>query len=88
MDFDERLHRTFDALAERLDEEIATQLNIAAKDVSAAFAAECDAAVAEAGRQARTIAECEADERLTKRLASAEIQARAHALASERSTMI
>jgi hypothetical protein len=89
MEFDERLHRAFDSLAERLHQEIAAQLNAARADLSASVQADRDAAVAEATDLARQAAEREAAERFTDRLARMETDRRtetktAQVVASER----
>jgi hypothetical protein len=83
MEFDERLHRAFDALAERLQQDIAAQLTAVRSDLSGSVRADRDGAVAEASREARMVAEREVGERLANEIARAEQNARAEALATQ-----
>jgi hypothetical protein len=79
MEFDDRLHRSFDALAERLHQEIAAQLKTALNDLSASVGLDRQAAVAEATREARADLEREIDRRLNEAVASTEEQAKSKA---------
>jgi hypothetical protein len=71
MDFDERLHRAFDALTDSLHQQIATQLAAMRTDLSSSVLVDREAAVADAAHQART----SADKELSKRLEDAVIRA-------------
>lgn len=83
MEFDERLQRAFDSLAERLHQEIAAQLNAARADLSGSVQAELNVAVAEATDEARKIAERDKGERFAERLARAETDTRAEVAAAQ-----
>jgi hypothetical protein len=77
MDFDERLHSAFDALAESLHHEIAARLDAARADLTGSIRAEHDAAVAEAATEGRRTAEQDAGPRLSEALARSEHDLRA-----------
>ena len=64
MEFDDRLHRAFDALADSLHQEISAQLAVVRADLSGTVQADQDAAVAEAVRGARTAT----DQEVTRRV--------------------
>jgi hypothetical protein len=82
MEFDERLHRAFDALAERLQQDIAEQLSAARIGLAGSVRADWDGAVADATREARIVAEREVGERLATEIVRREHGARAESLAS------
>ena len=67
MEFDERLQRAFDALADSLHQEIAAQLAAVRADLAGSVRADRDAAVADAAREARSAA----DQELSKRVENA-----------------
>lgn len=83
MEFDERLHRAFDALAERLQQDIGAQLNTIRSELAGSVQADRDEAVAEASRQVRLAAEREVGERFASEIARAEKGVRAEALATQ-----
>ena len=84
MEFDERLHQAFDALAERLNQEIAAHLTAARVDLAGSVQADRDAAVAAAAREARAVAEREGSDRLAEAIGRTAADARAEATASRR----
>jgi len=89
MDFDDRLHSAFDALAESLHHEIAARLDAARADLAGSVRAERDAAVAEAATEARRAAEQEAGPKISDALVRSQQDLRAelagaHRAASER----
>lgn len=86
MEFDARLHQTFDALAERLHQEIAAQLTAARVDLSASVQSDRETAIAEAAREARTAAEQEVSDRFTDAVGRAGTDARAAAASRRAAT--
>jgi len=83
MEFDDRLHRAFHALTERLHHEIATQLDAVRADLSESVRADREAAVGEAIRETRVAAERETNERLAAHVTQAGTNARAEATAAQ-----
>ena len=81
MEFDERLHRAFDALAASLHQEIAAQLAAARADLSGSVQADHEAAVADAAREARTAADNELSKRVEEAVARAGTEAQAEGTA-------
>jgi GAF domain-containing protein len=86
MDFDERLHRAFDALAQRLHEDVGAQLDAVRAELAETVRAEREAAIGEASRNARTAAEREITERLASEIDKAGNDARVEALAAHKAT--
>jgi hypothetical protein len=84
MEFDERLHRAFETLTERLHQEIAAQLNAARADLAGAVEADRDAAAAIAARDARAAAEQEMSERLAESVARAGTDTRSQVIADHK----
>src|SRR5689334_13030175 len=84
MDFDDRLHRAFDALAERLRQATVSELAAVRAELTGAAQAERDAAAAEASRQARLDSERELGDRLAAEISRAGDAARAEALAGQK----
>jgi hypothetical protein len=79
MEFDERLHRAFGTLTERLHQEIVAHLTGAEADLAGSARTEHDRAVAEATRDAHAAAEREFASQLNERSAQAGVQAAAEA---------
>jgi hypothetical protein len=84
MEFDERLHRAFETLTERLHQEIAAQLTAARADLAGAVEADRDAAAAIAARDARAAAEQEMSERLAESVARAGTDTRSQVIADHK----
>jgi hypothetical protein len=83
MDFDDRLHRAFDALAERLHQDIDAQLDAVRVELTGAVQIERDTAVADASHEARTAAERELRDRVAGEIVKAGEVARAEASAAQ-----
>ena len=81
MEFDERLQHAFDALTDRLHQEVVAQLNTARADLAGSVQVEREAAVSEARRGARAAAEQELTERLKADVARSGAEVRAEATA-------
>jgi hypothetical protein len=77
MDFDDRLHSAFDALADSLQQEIAARLDAARADLAGLVRAVRDAAVAEAATEARRAAEQEVEPKVLDAVARSEQDLRA-----------
>lgn len=77
MEFDERLQRAFDALADDLHQEIAARLVALRADVSASVRDDRQAAVAEADREARAGVEREVSQRVSDAVTRASTEAQA-----------
>jgi hypothetical protein len=84
MDFDDRLHSAFDALAESLHQEIASRLDAARADLTGSVRAERDAAIAEAATEARRAAEQEVAPKISDAVARSEQDLRAELAGAHR----
>jgi hypothetical protein len=77
MEFDERLQRAFEALADSLHQEIAAQLAAVRADLSGSVRADREAAAADAAREARTAADKELSKQVEEAVARVGTDARA-----------
>jgi hypothetical protein len=86
MEFDERLHRAFDALADSLHQKIAAELSAVRADLSRSVQADRESAAAEAAQKAHAAADKEMSERVEEAVARAGADARADEAASREAT--
>ena len=84
MEFDERLQRAFDALAESLHKEIAARLTEARVDLAGSVRTERDEAIAAATREALTSADKELSHRVEDAVTRAGTDARAEVAANRK----
>jgi GAF domain len=79
MNLDEQLRRAFDALSDRLKDDLAARAKTLSDELTAAAEAERAEAVAEAARNAWAAAERESNQRLVSRVSETEVTLRADA---------